>query len=289
MKPKIGVVFPQIEFGSDPGAIKEYAQTAEELGFSHVLAYEHVLGANPNRPGGFQGPYTHESSFQEPFVLYSYMAGFTDTLEFVTGILVLPQRQTALVAKQAANLDVLSRGRLRLGVAIGWNELEYEALGEDFTNRGQRIEEQVQVLRALWTQPLVTFHGRWHDLSDVGINPLPVQRPIPVWMGGQADVVLRRVAKIADGWMPNYSSPQDAQPALEKLSRFRAEYGRENEPLGLEARLKYGDGNPADWVNLVQGWQAAGATHISFNTMGSGMKTAAEHLNALRTIAGAVL
>jgi probable F420-dependent oxidoreductase len=184
---KLGVIFPQTEIGNDPIAIRDYAQTAEALGYNHVLAYDHVLGANPDRPEGWRGPYTHRTPFHEPFVLFAYLAGLTTQLHFVTGIIILPQRQTALVAKQAAALDVLSGGRLRLGVAIGWNPVEYEALGENFHNRGRRIEEQIQVLRALWQNELVTFDGEWYHIPDAGINPLPIQRPIPIWMGGDIE------------------------------------------------------------------------------------------------------
>ena len=237
----------------------------------------------------FQGPYTHESTFQDPFVLYGYLAGLTRKLEFTTGILVLPQRQTALVAKQAATLDVLSNGRLRLGVAIGWNAVEYEGMGMDFSNRGKRIEEQVEVLRMLWTKPLVQFDGRWHHLPDVGINPLPVQRPIPIWMGGHADVVLKRVARMADGWMPNYRTADDAAPALEKLDIYLAENGRSRREVGLEARIQFGEGDPDQWIAVMEGWKEAGATHISFNTMNAGLTTPEEHMKAVRKIAEAVL
>ena len=180
---KIGVVFPQTEIGNDPAAIRDYAQTAEGLGFTHVLAYDHVLGANPDRPGGWSGPYTYLTPFHEVFVLFSYLAGLTQRLELVTGILILPQRQTALVAKQAASLDVLSGGRLRLGVGLGWNEVEYTALNEDFHNRGKRIEEQVALLRRLWTEPLVDFKGQWHTIPDAGHQPAagPAAHPDLVW------------------------------------------------------------------------------------------------------------
>ncbi|MBX7251491.1 MAG: LLM class F420-dependent oxidoreductase, partial [Candidatus Promineofilum sp.] len=198
----IGLVYPQTEYPADPAAVRDYAQTAEALGFSHILAYDHVLGANPDRPGGWTGPYTYQTPFMEPFVLFSHMAAVTTHLGFATGILILPQRETALVAKQAATLDVLCGGRLRLGIGTGWNEVEYVALGQDFHTRGRRQEEQIEVLRALWTQELVTFKGRWHDIPDAGLNPLPVQRPIPLWFGGHADVVLRRLARLGDGWMP---------------------------------------------------------------------------------------
>src|SRR5215475_7588104 len=176
---RIGVVFPQTEIGSDPGAVREYAQAAEELGYSHILAYDHVLGANTASRPGWRGPYTSETQFHEPFVLFGYLAGLTQKIELVTGIIILPQRQTALVAKQAAEIDVLSGGRLRLGVGIGWNEVEYAAQGEDFHNRGKRIEEQVTLLRELWTNPLVQFDGEYHHVPDAGLKPMPVQRPIP--------------------------------------------------------------------------------------------------------------
>jgi probable F420-dependent oxidoreductase len=284
---RIGVVFPQTEFGSDPAAIRDYAQTAEALGYKHILAYDHVLGANPDRPGGWNRPYTYQTPFHEPFVLFGYMAGHTQRIEFCTGVIILPQRQTALVAKQAAALDVLSGGRLRLGVGLGWNQVEYEALGEDFHTRGRRIEEQVEVMRLLWTQPLVKFQGRWHDIPDAGLNPLPVQQPIPLWFGGTADAALRRMARLADGWINNSPNLAAARPLLEALERYLAEAGRARTAFGLEARILYGDGSAAAWAAQLAAWQAAGATHISFNTMGAGLATPAAHLAALRAIAEA--
>ena len=199
---RIGVVFPQTEIGSDPAVIKDYAQTAEGLGYTHILAYDHVIGANLASRPGWQPPYSHLDTFHEPFVLYGYLAGLTKTIDLTTGIIILPQRQTVLVAKQAATVDVFSGGRLRFGIGIGWNPVEYEALGQDFKNRGQRSEEQVELLRQLWTRELVTFHGRWHTVIDAGINPLPIQRPIPIWFGGTDDRALRRLARLGDGWFP---------------------------------------------------------------------------------------
>lgn len=283
----IGVIFPQTEFGSDPMAIRDYAQIAESLGFTHIIAYDHILGANPDRPGGWKGFYTYQDAFQEPFVLFSYMAGFTHKISFVPGIIILPQRQTALVAKQAATLDVLSGGRLRLGVGLGWNQVEYTALNENFNNRGRRLEEQIEVLRLLWTQPLVTFSGQWHTIPDAGLNPLPVQRPIPLWFGGHADAALRRMAKIGDGWLVNHP-PEAARPELESLDRYLGEAGRSRAEFGVEARISYGDGNPDGWVSLLQEWQSLGATHASFNTMGLGLATPTAHLEAIRKIAEGV-
>ncbi len=286
---KIGVVFPQTEFGNDPTAILDYAQTAEGLGYNHIFAYDHVLGANPKRPEGWQGPYTDKNPFHEPFVLFSFMAAVTHKISFTSGIIILPQRQTALVAKQAATLDVLSGGRLRLGFGIGWNWVEYIALNEDFHNRGRRIEEQVELLRQLWTKPLLTYSGDWHKIPDAGLNPLPVQRPIPIWFGGHAEAVLRRVARLGDGWMPNYRQAADALPSLEMIDCFLEEAGRSRSDIGLEARLIYGDGKSSEWSSLMHDWQAAGATHISINTMGCGFSTPQEHVTAIRRFAEAVL
>lgn len=280
---QIGAVFPQTEFGNDPAAIRDYAQTIEGLGYSHVLAYDHVLGANPNRPGGWQGrPYTYQSPFHEPFLLFSYMAAVTTGLGFATGIIILPQRQTALVAKQAATLDVLSGGRVRLGIGIGWNEVEYVSLNENFHNRGKRVEEQIDVLQKLWTQELVTYEGRWHTIPDAGINPLPVQRPIPLWFGGHAEAVMRRLARSGAGWMPNFRTAADAQPTLDALERHLAAAGRTRADIGIEPRVNYGDGNPDRWRKVMEEWQSAGATHFSVNTMGSGLATPAAHMDALR-------
>lgn len=281
----IGVVFPQTEIGNDPTAIRDYAQTAESLGFTHILAYDHVLGANPDRPEGFHGPYTYKSPFHEVFVLFSYLAGITQRLEFVTGVLVLPQRQTALVAKQAASLDVLSGGRLRLGVGLGWNKVEYIALNENFHNRGKRIEEQLTLLRGLLTEPLVDFKGRWHTIPDAGINPLPVQGRIPIWFGGRAEQALRRAARLGDGWMPNQRTVAEARPSLALIDRFLEEAGRSRDEFGLEPRIAYGGGEPKVWETAVYDWKAEGATHLSFNTMGSGFNSPQEHIQAIQEFA----
>jgi probable F420-dependent oxidoreductase len=282
---KIGVVFPQTEFGNNPSAIKDYAQAVEQMGYTHIIAYDHVLGANPNRPGGWTGPYTHDSAFQEPFVLFAFMAAVTDRIEFCPGVIILPQRQTALVAKQTATLDVLCGGRLRLGVGLGWNAVEYQALNENFHNRGKRIEEQVAVLRELWTKPLVTFDGRWHHILDAGLNPMPVQRPIPLWFGGTAEPALRRIARLADGWLINQRETAAGRPAIEKMRGYLEEAGRSPADFGLEARIPYGNGNPAEWRQAADEWRVLGATHLSINTMGQGFATPQAHLNALAEFA----
>lgn len=282
---QIGVIFPQTEFGHDPLAIRDFAQTAEALGYNHILTYEHVVGANPNRPGGWQGPYTHEDQFLDPFALFSYMTAVTQQIAFVTGILILPQRETALVANQAATLDVLCQGRFRLGVGVGWNQIEMTALNQNFKTRGKRIEEQIELLRLLFTQPLVTFKGKWHQLDDVGINPLPRQRPIPIWLGGHADVVLRRVARLGDGWFPNYRDAASARPSLAKLEQYLAENGRRLTDIGIEARVYYKDGTPAGWQAHHTAWTEAGATHLTLNTMGAGLQTPAQHIKAIQFFA----
>ena len=279
---QIGLVYPQTEYPADPAAIRDYAQAAEALGYSHVLAYDHILGANPDRPGGWSGPYTYQTPFIEPFLLFSYLAAATTRLGFISGVIILPQRETTLVAKQAATLDVLCGGRLRLGVGTGWNEVEYVATGYDFHSRGRRQEEQMEVLRLLWTQELVTYKGRWHDIPDAGLRPMPVQRPIPLWFGGHADAVLRSAARLGDGWMPGFRTAEAARESLDTLGRYLVEAGRDPAAFGLEPRLHWGNGDLDALGRTLEGWRAAGATHVSLNTMGAGLRTAATHLAAVR-------
>ena len=278
---KIGVTFPQTEIGDDPGAIKAYAQAAESLGYDHILAYDHVVGANPDTHPDLTGPYRHTHMFHEPFVLFGFLAGVTETIGLASGIVILPQRQTVLVAKQAAAADVLSRGRLRLGIGTGWNPVEYEALGQNFQNRGRRSEEQIDVLRRLWTEPLVTFEGRWHKIDDAGLNPLPVQRPIPIWLGGGVDAVARRVGRIADGWILT-GSPDDSRKALvEKMRASAVESGRDPGSIGLEGWVAVGNRSIEDCVQDALAWKEMGATHLSFNTMNSGLETPQAHIDAI--------
>jgi probable F420-dependent oxidoreductase len=279
---RLGVVFPQTEIGTDPAVIKDYAQTVEGLGYTHILAYDHVIGANLASRPGWQPPYSHLDSFHEPLVLYGYLAGLTKTIELTTGIIILPQRQTVLVAKQAATVDVLSGGRLRFGIGIGWNPVEYEALGQDFKNRGQRSEEQVELLRQLWTQELVTFKGRWHTVTDAGINPLPIQRPIPIWFGGTDDRALRRLARLGDGWFPLMNPDEKCRDAIEKVRSYARDAGRDPEKIGIEGRISHGSGSEEAWRKELQAWQSLGATHASFNTMKANLRSPAAHIDALR-------
>jgi probable F420-dependent oxidoreductase len=281
---RIGVVFPQTEIGSDPGAVREYAQAAEEMGYSHILAYDHVLGASTATRPGWRGPYTSESQFHEPLVLFGYLAGLTRQIELVTGVIILPQRQTVLVAKQAAEVDVLSGGRLRLGVGIGWNEVEYEGLNERFHNRGARLEEQIAVLRALWSDGAITYNGRWHTIDHAGINPLPVQRPIPIWIGATADAALRRAARLADGWFPQRPPDDQARAMIERLRGYLREAGQQEDAFGIEPRLSIGQTPESAWTSFVEQWRTLGATHMGINTMGAGLKSPQEHIQALQRV-----
>jgi probable F420-dependent oxidoreductase len=282
---RIGVVFPQTEIGQDPAVIRDYAQAVESMGFTHLLAFDSVVGANPDRPGGWDSPYTYQHAFHEPFVLFGFCAAVTQRIELVTGVIILPQRQTALVAKQAAEVDVLSGGRLRLGIGVGWNTVEFEALGENFGNRGKRVEEQLEVMRRLWTQELATFEGRWHRVSDAGIKPLPVQRPIPVWMGGDSDVVIRRAARLADGWitLPSFRPGPAAQPTVDRLHALVREAGRDPARFGIEARMALATLSPEERVAEMAAWRAMrGITHLCVNTMGLGLPSPDEHVRTLK-------
>src|SRR5215831_6815555 len=279
---KLGVVFPQTEIGSDPAVIRDYAQAAEEAGYGHLLVFDHVLGGKLERFDklGRIPPYTDQSAFHEVFVLFGYLAACTRRLELVTGIVILPQRQTALVAKQAAAVDVLSGGRLRLGIGIGWNHVEYEVLNEDFHTRGRRVSEQIAVMRKLWTEPVVTFTGAYHRLDRAGINPLPVQRPIPIWIGGMAEPVLKRVAQIGDGWFPQFQPGDEAKQILERVRGYTRDAGRALSAVEIEGRFPYSIGGPAQWAQRAREWRDLGATHLSVNTMGSGLSPR-EHIDAI--------
>lgn len=278
---RIGVTYPQTEFGNDPMAIRDYAQTIEGLGYTHFLAYDHVLGADTSVRPGWTGPYTSLTPFHEVMVLLGYLAGLTSSLELVTGVVILPQRQTALLAKQAAEVDVLSGGRLRLGVGVGWNAVEYEGLGKEFHNRGERSEEQIALLRALWTAPVITFDGQWEQIDAAGINPLPIQRPIPIWIGGYVEATLRRVGEIGDGWFPWREPDETMRAAIARIHRYASEAGRDPAAIGLEPQLNVGRGDPDSWRAFIDGWLALGATHLCLSTMGNGFTSPDQHVAAL--------
>jgi probable F420-dependent oxidoreductase len=284
---RIGVVFPQTEIGADPGRVRAYADAVEGLGFRHLLAYDHVVGADPAVHQGWNGPYDIHSTFHEPLVLFGYLAALT-SLELVSGVLVLPQRQTVLVSKQAAEADILSRGRLRLGIGIGWNAVEHEALGADFSTRGARLSEQVDLLRRLWTEDTVTFAGTHHTVTGAGLAPPPVQRPIPIWFGAHSPTALRRTGRLADGWFPG---PQPG-PRLDEemqLVREAAEAAdRDPSAIGMEARVNVTADNLDDLPGRARAWRMAGATHLSLNTMGAGFGGVDDHVAALGAAASAL-
>ena len=270
---KLGVTLPQIEIGRDPAAIRHFALSVEKLGYDYLMLYDHVLGADMKvhkdwRPRKGAPPiYTSEDMFHEPMILYGYLAAITERIELATGVIVLPQRQTVLFAKQAAEIDVLSRGRLRLGIGTGWNELEYQGLGMNFHDRGKRCEEQIELLRMLWTQETVTFNGQWHTLNGVGINPLPDQRPIPIWLGGAADIVLRRVARIADGWYPPSSLAEGKLAEdITRLRGYAEENGRDPASVGIEGIVRLRDRTMDECVENFVMWQRLGAERVTFNT-----------------------
>jgi len=279
---KSSVVFPQLEIGNDPNLICDLVQAVEEMGYDCLHFPDMVIGANPDRPEGIRGRYTFKSAHHEIFVLLGFVAATTKSIELATGILVLPQRPTVLVAKQAAEVDVLSYGRLRLGVGVGDTDLEMQALGYDFTNRGKRIEEQVFVLRELWTKPLVSFQGRFHNIVDMGINPMPVQRPIPIWFGGDSDKVLRRMASLGDGWMLNRTYPSEATTVIAKLRKYLYEEGRDPDSFGIDIRINLSKHPRNTWGRLVDDWKKLGVNYIGVNTMGSGFQTLKKRLEAIK-------
>jgi probable F420-dependent oxidoreductase len=283
---QIGVVFPQTEIGPDARAVRAYGQRVEELGFTHVLAYDHVVGADPAVHRGWDRPYDVRTTFHEPMVMFGYLAALT-SLELVTGIIILPQRQTVLVAKQATEVDLLSGGRFRLGVGLGWNEVEYEALGQEFRTRGRRIEEQVALMRRLWTEESVTYAGEFDRVTGAGLAPLPVQRPIPVWFGAQSERAYRRAGRLADGWFPQVSPGPELDKAREIVNAAAREAGRDPAQLGMEGRVGW-RGDAAKLAEQAGRWRESGATHLAVNTMGAGLASLGDHLGALEVAAEAL-
>jgi probable F420-dependent oxidoreductase len=281
---RIGVVFPQTEIGADAGAVRAYGEHVEGLGYAHLLAYDHVVGADPKVHVGWDGFYDLRDTFHEPLVTFGYLAAVTTSLELVTGIVILPQRQTVLVAKQATEVDLLSGGRLRLGVGLGWNAVEYEALGEDFSNRGKRSEEQVELMRKLWTEESVTYHGVYHRVTGAGIAPLPIQRPIPVWFGAASPRACRRAGRLGDGWFPMVGPGPKLDQARQQLAQAATESGRDPAQIAMEGRVSW-NGNADDLAEGLRVWVDAGASHISINTMNAGLASVDDHLAALTTAA----
>jgi probable F420-dependent oxidoreductase len=279
---RLGAVFPQTEIGADPAGVRAFAQGVSELGFDHLMAYDHVLGADRERHQHLVGPYRAEHMFHEILVLFGYLAGVAPGLELVTGVVIAPQRQSALLAKQAAEIDLLTGGRFRLGLGIGWNDVEYEALGMDFSNRGRRFDEQIELLRRLWTEPVFDFQGRWHTVTAAGINPLPVQQPIPIWIGGSAERALQRAARLADGLFPQRPLEGGWPATLERMREWATEAGRNFDEFGIDQRISVAEGTSDEWRAIAEEWRGLGATHLTLATMGGGLEGADGHLERLR-------
>jgi probable F420-dependent oxidoreductase len=292
---KLGVALPLTDIGGEAATVREFAQAAEELGYDHLTATDHVLGVNVASRPDWGDRNTSKDFFHDPFVLFGFLSACTRKIGLSTQVLVLSQRQTALVAKQAACVDVLCGGRLRLGIGIGWNQVEFVALNEDFHNRGRRSEEQVQVMQALWAEPHVTFRGKWHTIDDAGINPLPVKRSIPIWFGGHTDLTLKRIAKWGDGWMM-LAYPRDAaQQEFAKLRSYVEAEGRDKSAVGIEVWVSAGTGGAAEWRAELQAWKDLGVTHATLNNTYARYhhqriagRTLGDHLAAMRRYREAV-
>ncbi len=279
---RAGVLIPMMDGLEDPQETIEFARRMEALGYDHLVGYEHVIGGEPTGRSQTRGNMSHKSFLHEPLTLFAFLGAATTTIEFASEIIITPQRQTVLFAKQAAEVDYLTCGRLRLGLGIGWNPLEFEVLNEEFATRGRRITEQIEVMRALWCEDVVDYTGRWHRIDRAGIMPKPVQQPIPIWLGGTADVVLRRVARIGDGWLP-LARPNDAAflDQLSALRRYVRESGRSEAAVGLEGRINLARGTEEDWKDDLQAWRDLGATHITASTAGTGLRSLKQHVDAL--------
>lgn len=282
----IGVVYPQTELGGDVRAVRAYALGVQELGVDHLMAYDHVVGADREVHTGFTGPYDVNTTFHEPMVLFGFLAAIT-SIELVSSVFILPQRQTVLAAKQAAEIDLLTGGRFRMGVGVGWNAVEYEALGMDFGNRGARFDEQIQLMRRLWTERSVTHHGRFETVTGAGLAPMPIQQPIPVWIGAQSPAAYRRVGRLADGWFPQMPPGPALDAAWAMIADAATEAGRDPGDIAIDARVSW-RGDAGALVDQAGQYRAAGARYLSINTMGAGLSGVDEHLDALRLAVGAL-
>ena len=260
----LNALFPTRDIGTDPAKIRDFAQAAEELGYHGIEVADHVFGAAPR--GGWTPTYSEYDPFHETFTTMAFIAAVTKKVELVSGVLILPQRQTGLVAKQAAEVDILSGGRLRLGVGVGWNHVEYEALNTEWKTRGARQAEQIEVMRKLWTEDQVTYRGRFHTLVDVTMLPVPVQRPIPIWFGGSSDAVVKRAARIGDGYMP-IMKPDVAEPKLVLLFEAMKQHGRDPAKFGLEGWLRFDEPDPQAWAKAAEGWKRLGARIVMLYPM----------------------
>lgn len=284
---QFGAVLPHNEIGTDPGAMKAYAQGVEVLGATHLLIYDHVVGADPDRPGGFKGAYDKDVAFHEPFTTFAFIAAVTERLEMMTAVLISPQRQTVLIAKQAAELAILSEGRFRLGIGTGWNTVEYDALNEDFHTRGARQAEQVDLLRKLWSSDSLRYEGRFHTVDRASINPRPAN-PIPIWFGGSAPVVIERCALLGDGWIPLGSPNDSSAERIAAIRGHREAAGLSMDDFGIQAQAQFAGGDPDRWRNHAGRWHALGATHLAIATHNAGETDVDGHLDRIRQYFDAV-
>ncbi|CAA9280669.1 MAG: luciferase family protein [uncultured Craurococcus sp.] len=294
---RLGVMLPLADIGGEPGVVRDFALEAEAMGYTNLGLADHVLGVNAASRPGWGDRNTSADLFHDPFVCFGFLAALCrPTTEFSTQVLILAQRQAVLVAKQAASLDLLCGGRFRLGVGVGWNPVEFTGLNEDFSNRGRRSAEQVEVMQRLWAEPHVSFEGRWHRIEDAGINPLPVHRRIPVWFGGHVEQTLERIARLGDGWIMNAHPPgAEVEGELAKLRRLTEAAGRDPGEIGLEVWVSVGAGGEAEWRQEAAYWKAQGATHLTLTTSFGRRhhtriagRSIADHLGAMRRYRAAV-
>ena len=278
---EIGAVFPHNEIGTDPQAIKDYAQGVEELGVTHLLIYDHVLGADRDRPGGFEGPYDKDIAFHEPFTTFAFIAAVTQKLDMITTVMILPQRQTVLVAKQAAELAILSNNRFKLGIGVGWNAVEYVGLNENFHDRGKRQAEQVELMRLLWESEVLEYKGNYHQIDKASINPRPSLR-VPIWFGGGAPKLIQRCAELGDGWIPLMGPNDKAKAMLDEIREKRAAKGLSWEDFGVQAQAQYAGGNPELWAKHASKWRDLGASHLAIATHNAGQTDVQGHLKRIQ-------
>jgi probable F420-dependent oxidoreductase len=284
---KIGAVLPHNEIGTDPGEVRAFAQGLEEMGISNLLIYDHVLGADPDRPGGFKGAYDKDVAFHEPLTTFAFIAAITSRLEMMSAVMILPQRQAALVAKQAAEVAILSENRFRLGVGIGWNKVEYQALDVPFRRRGDRLGEQVNLMRRLWTEDSLSFNGEFHTVDLASINPRPSQ-PIPIWFGGSATGAIERCALTGNGWIPLGSPNDSSKERIETIRRFRADAGLSMDDFGIQAQAQFAGGDPERWRSHAEKWRDLGCTHLAIATHNAGPTDAEGHLARIREYVAAI-
>ena len=279
---QIGSVLHQNDLGPDVAVLRDYAQTVQDLGYDFIVASDHVVGADPTAYPHLDRVFPIDSFMREPLSVFAFLSAVAPGLAFVTSVIILPQRQTVIVAKQAADIDTLCKGRLRLGVGIGWNPIEYEALGMRFEDRARRFEEQIDVLRRLWTERVVTFDGRFHTLHAAGINPRPIQQPIPIWIGASAESAVRRATRIADGFLPLRPLAGGWQATMDRINGWLEEFGRPRSAFGIEGRLDAGTGTPDEWRKTFEMWRGFVATHLSVAT--AGLPSAAAQFDRLREV-----